>query len=70
MQSQLTFGLMSGIEQVEPISHGDIIVKRDHSRHVVVSVDDNIHGPVYVCVSLANGADAIVLDREVMYRSR
>lgn len=63
-------GARSGAEIVEPIKHGDIIVTKNHKRHVVISVSDNIHGLVFVCLSLTTGADSIVLAREVAYRSR
>lgn len=64
-------GARSGTETVDPIGHGDIIVtKNGYKRHVVISVDDNIDGLVFVCLSLATGNDSVVLAREVAYRSR
>lgn len=68
--AQLPFGLMSGVEKVEPVKHGDILVTKPFGRVVVLTVDDNIHGEVYTAVRLDNGAECVVLAREVEYRSR
>jgi hypothetical protein len=68
--AQLNFGLMSGVEKFAPIAHGDIIVTHKGARHVVTLVDDNLDGQVFLTVSLASGADCVVLEREVAYRSR
>lgn len=70
MTTQLVFGIMSGQTQVEPIGAGDIIVKESGRRFVVESVDDNIYGPVYICVALDNGASCVVMPAEIDYRSR
>ncbi len=68
--TQLHFGLMSGVEQVAPFAHGDIVVKADGRRYVIMHADDNADGGVFVCVNLSTGADAVVLEREIAYRSR
>lgn len=70
MNTQLTFGLMSGIAKAEPIAVGDVLVKADHSRWVVESVDSNINGEVYICVNQKDGRSGILLPKEVAYRSR
>lgn len=57
-------------EKVEPVKEGDILMTKPFGRVVVTRADDNIHGPVYVAIRFDNGNDCIVLDREVMYRSR
>lgn len=58
-------------EQVAPIAHGDIILVRSASeRHVVLIADDNIHGKVFVTVRLSDGAECVVLEREVTCRVR
>ena len=69
--AQLTFGLMSGIEKVRPLAPGDIIVTHKSKRYAIshVSEDGDTH-PVYVCVSLDSGEEAVILGREVAYRSR
>lgn len=70
MVAQLTFGLMSGVEKVDPIAEGDVIVTHKSERHVVRVVSDNIHGAVYLTTNLKSGADCVVLEREIAYRSR
>lgn len=68
-QIGFSFGARSGVEKVSPIAIGDTIVKHNHSRYVVIAVDSNSHGAVYVCVNLSTGNDAIVLESEIAYRS-
>lgn len=71
--TQLTlsgFGALSGMVKVEPFKEGDIVVKHDGRRYVITKVDDNIDGAVFVCVNLSSGADCVVLEREIAYRSR
>ena len=68
--AQLVFGLMSGVDKALPAAVGDQIVKSDGRRYVVTATDDNIDGYVYVCVALDNGADCVVMEREVAYISR
>jgi hypothetical protein len=70
MTTQLTFGLMSGETKAEPIKHGDILMTKPFGRVVVLTVSDNLQGEVYVAVRLDNGAECVVLAREVLYRSR
>lgn len=70
MQSQLTFGLMSGVEKFEPIKHGDQLMTKPFGRVVVTHVDNNAQGLVFVCIRLDNGNECVVLEREVTYRSR
>lgn len=50
---------------------GDTIeaVPKFAGKFVIKSVDENIHGPVYMCVSCVDGHDAIILHREVSYHS-
>lgn len=67
---QLTFGLMSGVEKVRPISIGDILVTHKAKRFVVTHCDEDVdRAPVYVCVSLETGGEAVIFGREVAYRS-
>jgi len=69
--TQLTMlGGKSGFETVEAYAEGDILVTVSGKRVVVKSVEDNIHGAVFCCVNLLTGADCIVLQREVAYRSQ
>lgn len=68
--AQLFFGLMSGVAKCEPAAIGDQIVGRNGRRYVVTVSDSNDDGAVYVCVALDNGADCVVLEREVVYISR
>jgi hypothetical protein len=68
--SQLTFGLMSGVEKVAPYAVGDVLVKHNSERYVVTLVDSNDNGGVFVCVNLKSGAEAVILEREIAYRSR
>lgn len=68
--AQLTFGLMSGVEQAAPFAEGDILVTKAFGRVVVHSVDDNVNGLVFVSTRLDNGNSVLVLEREVLYRSR
>lgn len=70
MQLEMNMGAKSGTEKVEPFATGDIIVKHDSRRLVIESVSDNIHGLVFICIALDNGATCTVLEREVAYRSR
>lgn len=70
MNTQLTFGLMSGETQAEPVKEGDVLVTKAFGRVLVLSVSDNIHGAVYPSVRLDNGSECVVLEREVLYRSR
>lgn len=67
---QLIFGLMSGVTPVDPWAEGDILVTHSGKRVVVVKVDSNDAGAVFVAVNLSTGADCVVLEREVAYRSR
>jgi hypothetical protein len=72
MSAQLTFGLMSGIEQAAPYAEGDILVKHDHTRFVVTSVvrDADAKEPeVILAIRLDNGASCVLFPREVAYRS-
>lgn len=66
---QLVFGLMSGVEKVAPWAEGNIIVKHSGRRYVVTHVSDNLDGAVLCCIALDNGAECVVLESEVAYRS-
>ena len=68
--SQLTFGLMNGETKVEPVKAGDVLVRHDGRRFVVTDVSDNLDGEVYVGIYQATGTEAVLLAREVAYRSR
>lgn len=63
------FGARSGVDKVEPIATGDVIVTHGGVRCVVTGVDSDIRGAVYMCLRLDTGARCIVLEREVAYRS-
>jgi hypothetical protein len=64
-------GARSGMVECEGPRPGDaLILTRGLARVVVVSVDSNIHGPVYVCVDSTTSADRIVLPKEVHAISR
>lgn len=67
--AQLTFGLMSGVEKVRPWAEGDVLVKHNGRRCIITQVSDDIHGQVAICIALDNGADCVVLEREVAYRT-
>lgn len=71
MSKQLSmFGARSGVETFRPYAHGDVIVKSDGSRFVVIAnVPDAYARPALACVSLAHGGNAIVFVDEVAYRS-
>lgn len=68
--TQLVFGMMSGQTKAEPYKHGDTLVTHTGKRIVVLKVDDNINGLVFVALDLKTGAECVVLEREVAYRSR
>lgn len=68
--AQLTFGLMSGETKAEPIKAGDVLVTKPFGRVLVTAVSDNNHGAVYPAIRLDDGSDCVVLEREVLYRSR
>ncbi len=73
MSTQLTFGLMSGVEQVVPYAEGDILVKHNGTRVVVTQVvrDEDAKEPeVILAVALDSGHNCILFPREVAYRSR
>jgi hypothetical protein len=69
MHTQLTFGLMSGEIKTDPIAIGDCLVTR-FGRVVVTMVDENIHGPVFLCAKTDGSGECVVLPREIEYRSR
>ena len=69
-QLSMNLGAKSGAEQADPITVADTLVTTGFGRVTVTAVSDNIHGPVYVCVRHDNGAECIVLPREISYRSR
>jgi len=63
-------------DKSKPIQAGDVLVTEGHRRLLVEQVDDNIHGPVYVCLVLkcpkdaqAPGRTQIIYPREIAYRS-
>lgn len=73
MSTQLTFGLMSGVEQVAPYAEGDILVKHNGKRVVVTQVERDSEAAepeVILAFSLDNGANVVLFPREVAYRSR
>lgn len=55
----------SGSEKCDGPRPGDSLLLKSGARVVVVSVDDNIYGPVYVCVDSVTSADRVVLPKEV-----
>jgi hypothetical protein len=66
-----SLGARSGSEKVTPISEGDILQTAPFGRVVVTHASADAHDRgVYVCLRLDNGAQCVVLDREVQYRSR
>jgi hypothetical protein len=68
--AQLFFGLMSGETKVEPYREGDVLMTKPFGRVVVTHVSENAQGVVLPAVRLDNGAECIVLEREIEYRSR
>ena len=57
-------------ETVRPFGHGDIVVKHDGRRFVVLeSLPDAYARPALACVALDTGNDAIIFVYEVAYRS-
>jgi hypothetical protein len=71
--SQLTFGLMSGVEKAAPYAEGDILVHKSWGRVVVRSVERDAEArepEVLLCTNLSNGTDCIAFPREIQYRSR
>lgn len=71
--SQLTFGLMSGVEKVAPYAEGDILVKHNGKRVVVKSVVRDVDAcepEVILAIGLETGNDCVVFPREVAYRSK
>jgi hypothetical protein len=71
MTMQLTLGLMSGVEKFEPYAVGDVVVKHNGNRYVIKELThDTYADPGFMCVNLETGNDAIVLEREIAYRSR
>jgi len=68
--AQLTLGLMSGLIPMDPYKNGDILVKHDFSRYVVLVVSENNDGPVFVCINLQTGNKCVLLGREIKYRSK
>ena len=56
-------------EKSAPIAEGDILVTEPFGRVIVRSVDDNIHGLVYLAYRLDNGNKCIVMPREIVCRS-
>lgn len=70
-QGVFSFGANhGGNEKVAPIATGDVLVTYSGKRVVVTAVESNIHGAVFLAVNLENGADCVVLEREVAYRAR
>lgn len=57
-------------ETIEPIKVGDILVTKSFGRVVVTHVSNNLDGGVYPSVRLDNGNECVVLEREILYRSR
>jgi hypothetical protein len=71
--AQLTFGLMSGIEQAAPFAEGDVLVKHNGLRLVVTSVvrDAEAKEPeVILGLAFSTGATVVTFPREIAYRSR
>ena len=68
-QLSMNMGALSGVEKVRPFAVGDIPVTRPFGRVIVESIDSNLQGQVFVCVSLADGRTCMVLEREITYRS-
>lgn len=68
-QLSMNLGALSGIEKVRPFGHGDRITKHNGNRYVVIERTEAYAEPALVCVSLSTGGEAIVLEREVAYRS-
>lgn len=70
-QGAFSFGANhGGVEKAAPIATGDVLVTNSGKRVAVTTVESNIHGLVFLAVNLENGADCVVLEREVAYRSR
>lgn len=70
---QLMFGLMSGVEKVQPYAEGDILVHKSWGRLVVKSVDRDetaAEPEVLLCIKLSDGNDCVAFPREILYRSR
>jgi len=70
MNTQLVFGLMSGEVKADPFAVGDVLVTKHFGRVVVETVSEDIRGGVFVCVRQDNGATCVVLEREILWRSR
>jgi hypothetical protein len=70
--SQLTMnlGALSGTEVVAPYAEGDVLQTK-FGRVVVTHADRDANDKqVCVCVSLETGNSLVVLEREILYRSR
>ena len=71
MTTQLTFGLMSGETKQDPYAVGDRLTTKYFGRVVVTHAGSDAHGRgVFVCVRLDNGANCVVLEREILWRSK
>lgn len=77
MNTQLTFGLMSGEEKFVPYAVGDVVVKHNGRRYVITATDnadgpmrDACDQPVFVGVALDTGTEGVILQREIAYRSK
>jgi hypothetical protein len=70
MQLMMNLGALSGTETVTPYAVGDILETKPFGRVVIETVDENIHGQVFLCVSLVDGRSCVVLPKEITYRSR
>ena len=70
-QTLLGLGALSGTQKCDPYAVGDIIVKANGSRYVITHVDSDTAGRgVFPAVNLKSGSDAVVLEREIAWRSR
>ena len=70
MTTQLTFGLMSGVEKTKPYAVGDILVKADGRRYVVTQIEQDAYDrSVFLCIRQDNGATAVLLEKEIAWRS-
>lgn len=57
--------------KVDPYAVGDVLVKADGSRFVVVELDaDSYAEPALICARQTTGAIAILFARDICYRSR
>ncbi len=68
-QLSMNLGAKSGTETAEPYAQGNVLVTTSGKRVVITSVDSDIHGLVFLAVNLSTGAECVVLEREVAYRS-